>query len=422
MVTEPDPGYPERAALISDLCRLLKVARRPLSDQWKPFDLDGDGWAQLDRVAGRLVRHLHFEYLGYDKLRNALREAAGRYKNSPDGQRPAIKQFAAETLDGLAQQPMRRTCYLGVKHLKLPHGTEVGDARFLILSEEAVLAQSFARFGDRAPELVCKVEAVGGTDDLVRERARKTAERALALVRQQALFGFMAKIYLDQVMFGLDGTYTWDQDADLAMAGWWRDPAPIAMNLAEPATAEWRARLDRLSVDYLSLAPALRERVDVCLGWLDVAARSDRWPIIIPATFSAMEAILVPERSGLKAGVVTVRSVAVHIAVGKGFFNPGRVMAGYQLRSDLVHGTPTPDVLDSEATEFAEFTRLWAFDVFRDYLTFAAAIQAGTITQIAAQLDNGPCNDVCTWLEEHGGSAVVTEYRGSPTPTPSRDK
>jgi hypothetical protein len=58
-----------------------------------PFGLDGDGWAQLDRLTGRMVRHLHFEYLGYDKLRYTLREAAGRYKNSPDGQRPAIKQF-----------------------------------------------------------------------------------------------------------------------------------------------------------------------------------------------------------------------------------------------------------------------------------------------------------------------------------------
>jgi hypothetical protein len=255
---------------------------------------------------------------------------------------------------------MRRRCYLGVKHLNLPHGTTVGDARFLELSADPALARSFARFKDRAPELVCEVEAAGGTDDLVRDRTRKAAERALALVRQQALFGFPAKIYLDQVMFGLDGTYTWYEGAELAQAGWWRNPAPIAMNLAEAATRDWRARLDHLSSGYLSLAPGLRERVDVCLGWPDVAARSDRWPIIIPAAFSAMEAILVPERSGLKAGVVTVRSVAVHVAVGNGFFDPGRVMAGYQLRSDLVHGTPTPDALDTEATKFAEFTRRWA--------------------------------------------------------------
>ena len=89
----------------------------------------------------------------------------------------------------------------------------------------------------------------------------------------------------------------------------------------------------------------------MCLEWLEVAARSDRWPIIIPAIFSAMEAILVPARSGLKAGVVTVRTAAVHLAAGQGFFDPGNSVAGYTLRNDLVHGSPTPDVLDEEATD-----------------------------------------------------------------------
>jgi hypothetical protein len=126
-----------------------------------------------------------------------------------------------------------------------------------------------------------------------------------------------------------------------------------------------------------------------------------------------MEALLVPETSGLKAGVVTVRSVAVHVAVGAGFFDPGDVMAGYQLRSDLIHGAPTTDVLNKEATDFAEFTRLWAFDVLRDYLTLAHTISADTVTAIVSHLDKGSCTEVCSWLEEHGGSSVVAEYRGS---------
>jgi hypothetical protein len=414
VATEPGGlSYPERAELIAEMCGLLKAARRPLTREWKRFDLDREGWKLLDQLTDRLVRHLQFEYLDRNKLRGALRDAVRRYKNLSAGQRPASKQFAAEFLDGLAQQPIRRTCYLGVKHLKLPHGTTVGEARFLQLSEDDILAQSFAWFGDAAPELVCEVEAVGGTGDLVLERARKTAERALALVRQQMLFGFMSKIYLDQVMFGLDGKYTWREGPGLAMAGWWRDPAPIPMDLTSPKTSQWRAKLGNLSSDYLAIAPGLRGRVDMCLSWLDVAARSDRWPIIIPATFSGMEAILVPERSGLKAGVVTVRSVAVHIALGNGFFDPGNVIVGYQLRSDLVHGTPTRDVLDEEAAEFAEFTRLWAFDVFRDYLRFATAIGAGTVSEIAVHLDSGPCDDVCSWLKAHGGSSIVAEYKES---------
>jgi len=417
MVDEPnDVSYPERAALLADMRSLLKAARRPLTDEWKRYDLDPEGWRVLDNLADRLVHHRHFEHLGRKELRSALRDAARRYRNASTGQRPDSRELAAATLDGLAREPMRQTFYLGVQHLTLLHGTTVGDARFLRVSEDDVLAQSFAWFRDAAPELVCEVEVTGGTDGLLLQRARKTAERSLALVRQQMLFGFMSKIYLDQVMFGLDGKYTWRTGADLARAGWWRDPTPIPMDLTGPRTSEWRAKLDGLSADYLAVTAGLRDRVDVCLEWLDVAARSDRWPIIIPASFSAMEAILVPERSGLKAGVVTVRSGAVHLAVGQGFFDPGYVVAGYELRNDLVHGSPTPDVLDDEATRLAEFTRMWAFDVLRDYLTLAKHLGAGSVREIAAHLDHGACHDICAWLDEHGGSSIVAEYRDSVTP------
>jgi hypothetical protein len=64
-------------------------------------------------------------------------------------------------------------------------------------------------------------------------------------------------------------------------------------------------------------------------------------------------AVLVPETSSaLKAGVVTVRSVAVHVALEEGFYDPGEIMLGYELRNDLVHGTPTPGVPDKEASDF----------------------------------------------------------------------
>lgn len=243
-------AYPQRAELIADMCGLLKAARRPLTGGWERFDLDADGQHRLEQLTDRLVRHSSFGYLERREVESKLRGAVRRYKNPADKKRPGSKQFVADTLDELVREPTRRTLYLGVRHLKLAHGTIVGEVRFLQLAEDDVLAESFSRFGDAAPELVCEVEAVGGTDALLLEGARKTAERALALVRQQTLFGFMAKIYLDQVMFGPDGKYTWREGADLAVAGWWRDPAPIPTDLSAPTNSEWRTRLDGLSADY----------------------------------------------------------------------------------------------------------------------------------------------------------------------------
>lgn len=93
-----------------------------------------------------------------------------------------------------------------------------------------------------------------------------TAERALALLRQRVLAGFMSKIYLDQVMFGLDGTYTWRVGAELARAGWWRDARPIPMDLTSDKLGDWREQLDDFTGNYEALSPEVRLRVDTCIG------------------------------------------------------------------------------------------------------------------------------------------------------------
>lgn len=391
---------------------ILKAARRPLSPDREHFGLDHDGARQLERLTSRLVRHLYFEHQTHDQIRNALHDDVLRYRTMQPNERPPVREFAAAVIDALAQAPMERAVYLGVEHLKLPHGTVVGDVTFVEPSQDPELQAAFAWLRDLAPQLLCEVEVTAGTDDLLRERARDLAETALGLLRQHNLFGFMAKIYLDQVRYGLDGTWTVREGSTYARAGWWRNKQnPMLAELDHPALSEWRARLSALSDLYVSVAPELRQRVDMCIDWLDVAAMSDRWKIIIPAIFSGMEALLVPESTGLKAEVVTVRSVAVHIALEHSFFNPGEIMAAYRLRSDLVHGTPTPEVLENDASDFAEFRRVWAFRVLCDYLELAKAIGATKVQDITSYLDQGKCNDVCDWLEEHGGHSVVAKYR-----------
>jgi hypothetical protein len=406
--------YPERSELIAETCHLLKLARRPLLDDRKRDDLDREGWAHLIKLSGRLSRHLSFEHIGREELRQALRDAVRRYKAPADGKRPNAKEFASELLDGWAQDPIRATFYLGIQHLKLPHETTVRGVRFLQLSHYDVLAERFRSLRLSVPELACEVCVIGGTEDLLLQRARKAADGALGLLRQQFLFGFQARIYLEQVMFGLDGTYTWrtSDDADLIRGGWWRQPQPMLTDLTQGDLSHWFATLSALSDDCSEVPAEFRDRVDTCVGWLDVAGRTDSWQIIIPAIFSAMEAILVPETSSaLKAAVVTVRSVAVHVALGESFFDPGKIIQGYSLRSDLVHGTPTLDVPDEQAADFALSRRRWAFGILRDYLRLARTHSAGSVQELVRQLDAGHCVQVCTWLEEHGGSAIVEEYR-----------
>lgn len=104
-------NYPERATLLGHIGPLLQAARRPVP---AGTDLDDVGWTLLMKLADRLAQHQNFEHLGYPGLRDALLEAIRCYKNPPAGRRPDRKEFAAETVDGLAREPMRRTFYLGV--------------------------------------------------------------------------------------------------------------------------------------------------------------------------------------------------------------------------------------------------------------------------------------------------------------------
>ena len=337
---EPLEDYPNRAALIGSMQPLMKAARRPLPPEWERFGLDEDGWGQLGRATHSLVGHRYFEHLGRETIRDTLRSGVEEYRAADP--RPSWREAAATLLDSMAREPMRLTVYLVVEHLRLPDGTVVVDVRFTDPTKDADLLEAFTRLPGSPPTLLCEVDVVAGTVELLRERARDAAETALALIRQQNLFGFPAKMYLDQVLYGLDGRYATRDGEGKPRVGWWRAKrTAIEAEFDHENLAEWREGLTEICDLYATLAPDLRSRVDTCLGWLDLAALSERWGIIVPAIFSGMEALLVPESVGLKAEVVTVRSVAVHVALGRGFFDPGEIMTAYSLRNDLIHGATT---------------------------------------------------------------------------------
>ncbi len=216
-----EADFPGRTELIGAMQPLMKAARRPLAPEWERYGLDRDGWRQLDLMANRLVRHVYFEHLGRERIRDGLHDTVKRYRAMNPSDRPRRRNFAARTLDAMAQEPLRGTVYLGVEHLQLPDGTAVGDVRFVDPSSDAELSEALARFGDAAPALLCEVdvEVTAGTSDLLRDRARVLAETALGLVRQQNLFGFAAKIYREQVLYGLDGTWALRNDSGVSHVG-----------------------------------------------------------------------------------------------------------------------------------------------------------------------------------------------------------
>ncbi|MGC8513200.1 MAG: hypothetical protein ACP5P1_09240 [Acidimicrobiales bacterium] len=133
---------------------------------------------------------------------------------------------------------------------------------------------------------------------------------------------------------------------------------------------------------------------------------------------TVIEALLVPETLGLKAEIVTIRSVAVHVALDQGFFDPNGILLAYDLRSDLIHGAPTSDVIATEALEMAQDRRYWAFRFLRDYLNLAMATQATTVKDLVPKLDGDACLKVWEWLDDRGGARVVVVHHSCTTTAP----
>ncbi len=403
--------YADRGALIGDLCGALKGARAPETEESGRYGLDRKTRRLVDRLARRLSGHLYFEHREQEDLADELFRAVNGYKRRLDeSPRPKPKVLAAEFLDSLAQPPLNWQGFLGLRHLDLPSGTVVGQVRFLRADEEEGLAETFSRFGENAPRTVCTVSVVAGTDNIALERARRDAESALALVRQKVLHGFGAKMYPEQIAFSLTGHWAWKQDGRFDRSGWWLvDRRPIEMDLS--GQPEWLNGLLEMSKRRESLSASLRERVDTGLDWLDTSARTETWRIKLPAVYSAMESLLVPEDSGRKAGAVTVRSVAVHAALEEGFFDPLETVQGYLWRSKLIHGAPTQDVNETELVALAEDRERWAFRVFADYLRLAERHGFESVGKLVSHLDKEFGDQVCDWLVQYGGQEVVDEYQ-----------
>ena len=105
------------------------------------------------------------------------------------------------------------------------------------------------------------------------------------------------------------------------------------------------------------------------------------------AIFSGIEALLVPETVGLKAEIVTVRSRRHPRCARPRVLRPRRGHRRHTAQhSDLIHGAPTSEILEKDATDFAEFRRLWAFRVLCDYLEMVRAMAGCSSSHVHTSL------------------------------------
>lgn len=407
---------------MSEFAGVLKLARRQVPRDTAALDasgptgrvtLDAEGRDRLDRLEARLIWHQHFEHLSPDDLRRTLLEAIAAYQTSfRQGERPDSKQVAATFMDQWAREPAHARVFLSVQHLTLTSALDVGIARFVPVAHDDHLKQSAGGKVFEQYSLSCQVDATGGTESKIVERAMQQAVRALSLLRlhlRQAYRG----LHDDQLLFQLSGAYIIELDDGTQRRGYHSHRGPIALDLPH-LQPELVSSLENEGRAIQALPVLLRERVETALEWMDVAARALTWKTQIPAIFSGMESLLVPEDCGHKAEVLTVRSVVLQAALGEAFFHPAQTYSAYLVRCHLVHGTPLVMDLTGELERCAHDCAWWGIDIISAYVTYASRTRIIDASKLVRTLDRSDAAEQAwRWFSEGGYDGIVSDYRAA---------
>ncbi len=416
----PLTGYSDEANLRGDLVVILRGAAKSkpsMSDRDHIGIAWGTPWQTLDRptyrrvvqLNARLARHLNFEHLGYKDGEDALLSVIAEFRGLTG--KPDVRQFAGEALSKMAKPARSLVFYLGVNHLKLKRALKIGDVEIITKAQaKKAIDNNFwpSEFND-SPSFA-RVTIAGTNPQLRLQRARFAAEEALGaarLVLQEEL-GRMGGVR-EQWLFDLNGTWVVRYGANWR-SGFWRKPEPMLLEL--PDDPKWSDPI-RSFDESLALVPeTFRASCRTAIGWLDAATREGYWRFSIPMVYSAMESVLVPETTGLKAEVVTVRSIAMQVAVGHPFRDPNETLLGYSVRNDLIHGGVTFGFDEKQAEDLRIDRQWWAFGVLKDFLVYIRDSQHDKLLAAMRALDESDAmRQVIEWFEEHGAEKLVAEYR-----------
>lgn len=407
---------------MSEFAGVLKLARRQVPRDTAALDalgptgrvtLDAEGRDRLDRLEARLIWHQHFEHLSPDDLRRTLHGAIAAYQTSlRQGERLGSKQVAATFMDHHAQEPVHARVFLAIQHLTLTRALDVGIARFVPVADDDLLKRAATGKLFEQSSLYCQVDATGGTEPKIVERAMQQAVHALSLLRLH-LRQANRELHDDHLLFQLSGAYIIALDDGTPHRGYQGHRGPIALDLPQ-LQPDLVASLENQGRAISALPILLRERVETALEWMDVAARAPTWKTQIPAIFSAVESLLVPEDCSHKAEVVTVRSVVLQAALGEGFFHPAQTYSAYLVRCDLVHGTPLVMDLTGELERCAHDCAWWGIDIITAYVAYASRTPVADASKLVRTLDRSDAAEQAwRWFSAEGYDAIVSDYRAA---------
>jgi hypothetical protein len=399
MVTAPppEPSLEDRlASLVAALARDRDVLTEPIVARWSRLDRDSglmvSGAMTLsessaaEQVARMLEIDIRYEHL--DKPKDAVYDLLARLAAEPtsDGFRWFRTKFS--------KPPQRRTCFLPVKHLSITEPFALFGIDLLPVGSALIPEERFLMTLEAPVGCVAMVAVEGTNTEKMRDRARKTTNRALRLLR----VGLREYNVLNdrQLRFTLDDAYQFDVGVQGRT-----ESSDRAYELdANPWLFEF---VSQQAVWTLADAPSneLQENVERAAEWLERAMFESDAKVAALFAFFALEALLGEALQGPKGAPIAFRLMMLsHLADGT-FLEPVIPALMYKhVRNDAVHGGVAVEVSSEDLNHLLLVVRF----AIRQSLLLAAKESLTTKAELCRHLEGHADRPVlCQWLRERYG-------------------
>lgn len=355
------------------------------TDDLRHLYLSDEEAARFDEALDALAGDVHFEHLDTRSAKDLLWRfvCEANINRSTDHVSPFVRAHARE--------PKSVEVFFTVRHLDVMEEFEVGGVTFLPASSSLVPAP-----GDLTTEPhvggILRATAAGTDRRRIVERARVTVEHALRLLRN-GLRSTVMDAPNRQLRFSLGERYAL---GDSRRAGWeLGDDAAWELGV----NAEMARRATSTPVGHLALEAHtdVETHVHTALRWADRSLTTADPLLQVLYLFFALEALVGDRGSGEKARRVAFRRAMLDHATREGFRNPHVTYALYdEVRSAAVHGSPSPEVTDRDASGLDSDVRA-ALD---QLLEFAASIDETRHSKAMQALDrHGDAAELVQWLQ-----------------------
>ena len=342
---------------------------------------------------------------------------AGKFKSSA-----AIKERVASFEADLLKitKPIKKyEVLIPIQGLKLKSGTvQISDVKLVQVSDEVAKEWNLTKGGTAPQDLLYDafisngaaiIPEKGNDPQKAIDRARARLLTVLDFLRTALLLDhdpriISFKIHDEEMLFepGENVALREVEDSELLAANWHRGFRMMDLTLdglLETQVSKSMESLDDLAKAVGEAGKGVGVRFIRAVQWIGSSVTRERTDDKIVDLCTALEAFLSTKDSGLKGEIIALRTMLLPMVLDKPFFDPAIVLALYEKRSDVIHGSEKGVCTDWEYIALRTRTA----QTLKDALTLVKAENITKYTDFLKRLHSDPdlVGKAVQWWQGH---------------------